>query len=159
MSNLNALKANFDATHRMLLQFIEICPDTIWAKTSGGFPVWQQVFHAFACYDFFIRDDKATPTALMYGEKEGDVVAFKERPTAPSKDEVIQAGEKAKKMVDDFIAKQSDASLSEKHAGVSARLGNEMSNAGMLGFLAAHNLYHLGCGDSALREEGLSGVL
>lgn len=159
MNTLNALKGNFDATHGMLLKFIEICPDTVWSKTSGGFPVWQQVFHAFACYDFFVRDDQAAPTALMYAEKEGDVVAFKERPAAPTKDEVIQAGEKAKKMVDDFVAKQNDTTLSDKHTGISARLGNEMSNAGMLGFLAAHNLYHLGCCDSALREEGLSGVL
>lgn len=159
MSNLSALQGNFETTHGMLLKFIEICPDNVWSKTSGGFPVWQQVFHAFACYDFFVRDDKAAPTALKYGEKEGDVVAFKERPAAPTKDEIIQAGEKAKKLVDDFIAQLSEATLAEKHAGVSVRFGNDMTNSGMLGFLAAHNLYHLGCCDSALREEGLSGVL
>lgn len=159
MDNLNALKANFDNTHGMLLKFIEICPEDLWPKTSVGFPVWQQVFHAFACYDFFIRDDKAAPTTLMYGEKEGDVVMFKERPTAPTKTEIIQAGEKAQKLVHNFIASLSDKDLSQKHAGLSARLGNEMTNLGMLGFLAAHNLYHLGCCDSALREEGLSGVL
>lgn len=158
MNNVTALQGNFERTHGMLMKFIEICPENIWAKTSGGFPVWQQIFHAFACYDFFIRDEKAANTTLMFGEKENDIVGFKERPAAPSKNEIIQAGEKAKKMVDDFFAVQNDATLSQKHEGISARLGAEMSTLGVLSFLAAHNLYHLGSCDAALRDEGLEGV-
>ena len=158
MNNVTALRNNFLLTHGMLMRFIDICPDSIWVKTSGGFPVWQQVFHAFACYDFFVRAEGAAPTALFFGASEGDVVSFKERPEPLGKAELREIAEKAKGIVDAFLASQAYATLSEKHAGLSARLGNEMSNLGMLAFISSHNLYHLGSCDAALRDEGLEGV-
>lgn len=158
-TNLNTFEACFDRIHGMLLDFVDRCPEDIWKSTFGGFPVWQQAYHTFACYDFFTRGKEADAKSFLFGDKELPVVFFKENPEAPSKDEVRKMAEDAKAMVDDFFAElKSDEKLTDQHEGISARVKADMSNLAMITTMIGHGYYHLGGCDAALREAGLPGI-
>lgn len=38
-----ALEEPYQRSWALLAQFMDICPENIWAETNGGWPVWQQV--------------------------------------------------------------------------------------------------------------------
>ena len=67
----------------LMCQFMDVCPDEIWAETNGGWPVWQQVAHTVAVLNFFILendDDTFVPApaelgVLMLKEQGQQVVA------------------------------------------------------------------------------------
>ena len=54
-----ALEEPYQRSWALLAQYMDICPENIWAETNGGWPVWQQVAHAIAVLNFFIleKDD------------------------------------------------------------------------------------------------------
>jgi hypothetical protein len=49
------LKRHFDPSLEMLEKMIEQCPDEIWTQANGGFPFWQQIFHAYESIDYWMR--------------------------------------------------------------------------------------------------------
>ena len=137
-------------------EFIKVCPDTIWGKKVGGWPVWQQLFHTFGAIDFFLRDADAAEEPPVFGE---GVTELKVSPAeAPSKDKVREYIEKKQAQVQAYAAKLDDAALAEKHEGLSKRFGRDVTHAGTLALIASHTMYHLGSCDAALRENGLPGV-
>lgn len=158
-TNIETLQAAFERIHGMLVKFTEVCPDEVWEEKFGGFPVWQQAFHAFGCYDFFVRSLEGTPTALAFGEKEDPVLMFQESPKPLTQAELRDAAKKAKILVDSYIASlKSDEELANKHLGLSARLDAPFSHLAVLDTLVGHGYYHLGSCDAALRQHGLEGV-
>ena len=158
-ANVTAMQGSIDRIHGMLVQFVNECPDEVWKQTFGGFPVWQQAFHVFACYDFFARGADAAPTALLFGAEEGAVVKFATSPAAPDKQAMLQAAAQGKQLLDTCIASLDDAALAAKHEGLSARFGAPKTNLEMLTFVVGHGFYHLGACDSALRAAGLKGIM
>ena len=156
---IDVLQANFERIHGMLVAFTEACPENIWFETYGGYPVWQQAFHAFACYDFFVRGTDETPSPLYFGEKENDVIHFQAAPKAVSKTEMKEAATRAKAKIDAFFDSfKDDAELYQKHAGLSARIGVPFTILGLIATLSSHGFYHLGSCDAALRQNGLKGI-
>ena len=55
MSNqtAKALSTSFGISFSLLKQFIKVCPKNIWEENFGGWPIWQQVYHALNAVDFF----------------------------------------------------------------------------------------------------------
>jgi Uncharacterized protein conserved in bacteria len=158
-ANVESMKEGINRIHGMLVQFVNECPDAVWKQTFGGFPVWQQAFHVFACYGFFTKGVNETPEALLFGADEGEVVKFAKLPPAPEKEAILKAAEQGKKMVEACLASLDDAALSAKHEGLSARFGVPKTNLEMLTILVGHGFYHLGACDSALRAAGHKGIM
>lgn len=137
-------------------EFVKVCPGDLWGKKFAAWPVWQQLFHSFASVDFFLRAAGAAEEPPLF---QPGVAELKETPLdVPAKLLVQEFMEKAQKRVLDFAATLDDASLGLKHEGLSSRAGREFTNAGVLALIASHTMYHLGCCDAALRDQGLPGV-
>ena len=137
-------------------EFLKVCPDAVWGQKFGGWPVWQQMFHAYTAIDFFLRPKDAAPEAPLFGDGVGDLKqAAKETPAKAAVQDYI---EKAQAKVRDYIAGLDDAALGNSHAGLSARFGREVTHAATLALIGSHTMYHLGSCDAALRENGMPGV-
>lgn len=139
-----------------LFRLIDECPDELWGKKGGGFFYWQQLYHAFYCVDYFLL-----PAGSEFPEKpySSAVAMFRETlDTVPAKDEIREYGAMMKAKADAWIAALDDGALGDRHEGMSERRKTEVTNAGVLTSLCGHNMYHVGCLDSVLRENGLKGV-
>ncbi len=153
---VQSLEGTVNYAFSLMNKFVEVCPDEIWAKKCGGWPVWQQVYHSFAAIDFFLRLPDDAPEAPPYAEEVGNL-------DAPAKDTVSKAQLKpyignAQARVKNYISSLGDAELAEAHPGLSQRMGATTTHAGTVALIAAHTMYHLGSCDAALREHGLPGV-
>ena len=51
-----ALEEPYQRSWALLAQYLDICPENIWAETNGGWPVWQQAAHAIAVLNFCILE-------------------------------------------------------------------------------------------------------
>jgi hypothetical protein len=154
---VRASSASFAFACGLLERYLEICPDTVWNEKSGGWPVWQQFYHAVSAFTFFVSPEGAPPAPLSFSPQVTQLLDVAEGPGMSKAD----AGEllaSRKSAVKAYIDGLTDADLPEKHVGLSARMGNDTTHAQVLGLLAAHTLYHLGSCDAALRNHGLEGA-
>ncbi len=151
------LKGPFDRVFGMLGQYLEVCPDAVWDKTFGAWPVWRQWYHALAAVDFFTMQDGSSATPAPLGPDAGSLSAAYTGP-ALTKEQGKAFLVAAQKTADAYFAGLTDAMLVAKNQGFSARLNTELSHAVTASMLAGHAFYHLGCCDAALREAGLKGV-
>lgn len=138
-------------------KFIETCPDTIWAQTSGRFPVWQTVYHALACIPFFLGPKEGGDNVnYLYGH---EVLLYQDLTQAPvSKEKIAVFAKEVNAYAQKYFDSISDADLAKKHEGFSARVGFDSNIAGVLTGLAGHHMYHFGMCDAALRANGLEGM-
>ena len=154
-ATINALKGPIDTSFDLLNQFIDVCPDDLWGEKNGGWLIWQQVYHAIGAVDFFIAyDGEKEPPLAGEGVSELSEVAD----SVVSKDKVKAACAAARGRLDQYLAALKDEDLAKRNEGVFANAQWDISHAGTLSFIAAHNLYHLGSCDAALRNRGLKGV-
>ncbi len=155
-SIVKSLSGNLQFTFSLVDKFLEICPDEIWSKKFGGWPVWQQIYHPFASVDFFLRPPEAPaePPLLEEGVAELRVTP----PQAPDKRMLSEFIAKSQARVMLYVATLNDATLIRLNEGPSQRMGREMTHAAVLALIGAHTMYHLGACDAALRENGLPGV-
>lgn len=152
-------KNPFDRSHDFLVEFINKCPEKIWAQSFGGFLVWQQVYHAFAIYDFCEKGEhEAFFSSGLFGENEADVVLFKKIPSTLQKDILLEFSIKVKAEIDTYFDSLKDEDLAKKHERLSARLGREFSVLEAINLITNHNMYHLGGCDAALRGNGYKGI-
>lgn len=152
---INALKGPIDTSFDMLNQFIDVCPDDLWGEKNGGWLVWQQVYHSISAVDFFIAYDgeKEPPLAK---EEVADLAEVAD--AVVSKEKIKAACAAARERLGRYLASITDDDLPKRNEGVFTRSQWEITHAGTLSFIAAHNLYHLGSCDAALRNRGLKGV-
>ena len=141
----------------LMCQFMDVCPDEIWAETNGGWPVWQQVAHTVAVLNFFILendDDTFVPAPAELG-----VLMLKEQGQQVVSKEAMKAyGATVKAAVDARVARLTDADLTGIQQRVSKKIGRDLSYGAVVVMLASHTTYHLGSCDAALRDHGLPGV-
>ena len=153
-------KVAFEHAYGLMLRFIEVCPDDIWGKKFGGWPVWQQVYHALGSCQMGLRDGEM-PEQGLYPPEVGMLDSIPDK--APTKNYVLEYATRLKTRADAYLNTLKDADL----PGINQRLTNRMKDKGMqhefshsqtLAMLSGHLLYHLGSCDTALREHGLKGV-
>ena len=153
---VTALEGPYQRAWDLLAQFMDVCPDAIWAETNGGWPVWQQVAHAVAVLNFFILEGE---DAFLPAPAELGVLMLKEQgQQLITKDAMKAYGAKVKAAVDARIALLADADLTRLQERVSKKIGRDLSYAALLVMLASHTNYHVGSCDAALRDHGLPGV-
>lgn len=151
-----SLAGNVQHAFALVNQFIKVCPEEIWGKKFGGWPVWQQLYHPFASIDFFLRPAGAAEEPPLF---QSGVAELKTTlPEAPAKVLIEEFFAKVQKRVDDYIAGLDDAALAQKNEGLSQRFNRDVTHAGTVALIASHTMYHLGSCDAALREHDLPGV-
>ena len=151
---------SFEHAYGMMLRFIEVCPEDLWAEKFGGWPVWQQVYHALGSCQFWVLQDGETPEQGPYPP---EVNMFQSIPdAAPAKKDVLEYGARMKSRADAYLDALRDADLPGLNQGLTVRMKArglpEFSHSRTLAMLSGHILYHLGACDAALRERGLKGV-
>ena len=153
---VNGLKSNCERGFNFLFQQIEEASDAVWKAKSGKLAYWQHIYHAFACVDFFV-----TPASEIIDPGPGtiDIVMFEDCPDHPlSKEIVREYGLRKKDEAYSWIDGLDNADLVKRNEGNSKRRKMDVSNVMVLSGLAGHLLYHVGCNDSILRENGYTGV-
>ena len=152
-----ALEEPYQRSWALLAQYMDICPENIWAETNGGWPVWQQVAHTVAVLNFFILendDDIIVPAPTEFG-----VLMLREQGQQMVSKEAMKAyGAAVKAAVDARVARLTDADLTHIQERVSKKIGRELTYGAIMVMLASHTTYHLGSCDAALRDHGLPGV-
>lgn len=149
-------RGSFDFAFSLLEQYMEVCPDEIWNKKFGGWPVWQQIYHALNAVDFFISAPGAEPVKGLVPAEVGSLKAQGDAPVARSDMKAFAL--QVKSAADGYMEALTDADLVKKAEGASARMGRETLHATVMALMIGHVLYHLGSCDAALREQGLKGV-
>ena len=154
---VTALSGNFERSHGLYLQFMEQCPDKLWARTFGGWPLWQHVLHTYACIDLFTLQAGGQAVPLPVAE---DLIALA-RVGSESVDKApaLDFMKVMKARADAYIAGLDDSMLAKKNEGFSGRRNMEFSHAQTMSILIGHAFYHFGTLDAALREEGLKGIM
>ena len=149
-------RGSFDFAFSLMMQFIEVCPDDTWAKKFGGWPIWQQVYHALNAVDFFISEPNAEPVKGLVAPEVGNLKTVGEAPV--SKADMKAFAAKVKAAADGYMNALTDEDMTKQAAGATARMGRETLHATVMALMIGHILYHLGSCDAALREQGLKGV-
>lgn len=149
-------RGSFDFAFSLLQQFMEVCPDEIWNKKFGGWPIWQQVYHALSAVDFFISAPGAEPVKGLAPQDVGNLSVIGETPIA--KDAMKTFANLVKSAADGYMNALTDADLTMVAEGATKRMGRETLHATIMALMVGHILYHLGSCDAALRENGMKGV-
>ena len=150
-----ATQMPFQSAFALLERFIDICPEDIWQEKNGGWPVWQQVYHALTVMDFFVGD-VGTPSQWPFDEATGQLACVSEQNL--SKADASRLAAEAKARVEVYLAARTDEELAQPEPRLTAIFGADMPHAAIIGMLASHTLYHVGSCDAALRDHGLPGV-
>jgi uncharacterized damage-inducible protein DinB len=148
-------RRNIDFVFSLAAKFIEVCPEEIWTKKFGGWSVAQQLHHALAAVDLFVRAPQEKELENSFPEA-GDLASVAEK--IPSREQAARFHAAAKAAADRYTDALSDDVLADRHEGASLRMGRDVTHANILVLLAGHLFYHLGACDAALREHGMQGV-
>jgi hypothetical protein len=151
----------FEHAYSLLAQFIEVCPEAVWAEKFGGWPVWQQVYHALNACQFFTLQDGEQPEQGLYPPEVGSLQNSPD--AAPLKKDVLEFAGRMKAKADAYLNALRDKELPALNQGLTVRMKalgveREFSHSHTLATLTGHILYHLGSCDAALRQRGLKGV-
>ena len=154
---VESLKASFGYSCNLLDMFMEVCPEDVWVKKFGGWPLWQNVYHAISSIDFFVRQEGEKPCPALFSHEVGSLseVATGRAPTRQELKDLLPV---MKAAADKYFDRLSDADLGKKNEGLSSRMPAPWTHASTCAMLSAHVLYHLGVCDSALREREMKGV-
>lgn len=155
---VNALKEPVNMSFGMVRQYIDICPENIWVETSGGWPVWQQVYHIISAVNFFTAEANAVPSAALVEEKYCALQAAAPPAVVITREDMQAALAQALQDIEALTGALDDTQLTARNEGFYQRAGMEITMAATLAGLASHALYHLGSCDAALRNHGLPGV-
>jgi hypothetical protein len=147
---VQGLKAIFERVFSGMEQFIEICPDEIWKRTFGGWPIWQHVYHVL------VFTGESPESAPMPAE----VAHFSQTPDVPwSKAEAKIFAIQKKAKAEAYFAQLNDAALVQTNERLSKSFAQNLPQSAAISLMTGHLFYHLGVCDSALREQGLKGIL
>lgn len=147
---LDHIRTHFDLSYDMLLNQIEICPDTLWDDRVSGFVFWQQILHVLAGVDFWTRSEQGDfkepfKSRKVYPELEKAPMGFISR-----REMRIYAGE-VYSQVESLFEEKNDPWLLEKNP-----LYNKISNIDVIEMQIRHIQYHIGHCDASLRERNFS---
>ena len=150
-----AVQVPFQNAFALLERYIDVCPDDIWNEKNGGWPVWQQLYHALTAIDFFVGQ-VGTPSDWPFDQATGSLTVVSEQHL--SREAAKKLAGEAKARADAYVAGLADADLAAREPRLSAVFGSDVTHGAIVGMLVSHTLYHVGSCDAALRDHGLKGV-
>jgi hypothetical protein len=142
----------------MMGTFIRICPEHIWTRKFGGWPVWQSVYHSLISVHFFVRQKGDPSPQAPYSPAVSSLEEIYAGPDVPTREDLQALHASLQAVVRAYLDGLTDADLAKGNEGLSARTKMAWTHASACTMLTGHILYHLGACDAALREEGLKGV-
>lgn len=151
-SIIKSAKIHFDLSFDMLENMITQCPEELWDKKLAGFVFWQQILHALAGVEYWMRqagDEFAEPFAdrKPYPELENDPEG------SITRDELIGYKNRVKTICGNFFEGRNDEWLSEPNI-----IYNGINNIDIVFMLTRHVQYHVGHCDSILRDRNCKAV-
>ena len=105
---VTAVQAPFLNAFALLERYIDVCPEEIWREKNGGWPVWQQIYHALTALDFFVGQ-VGTPSDWPFDQATGSLNVVSEQYL--TKEAAKKLATEAKARVDIYLAGLSDADL------------------------------------------------
>lgn len=152
---VRCFKDDFDRFWGLLEKQMRVCPDDLWSKKAGGWPVWQQFLHAVGTVEFFIQAE-GEASAFKVGK---DVIMLSSTPDkAVSRTELLDLAERMQELAHSFMNGVNRDSMTERYEPLSARFGREVTKQFVMLALVRHCNYHMGCIDAIFREYGHEGV-
>jgi len=153
---INGLKVNCERAFEFLFRQIDEAPDDVWGAKAGKLFYWQHIYHAFFCVDFVAPPPVGT---VDPGPGKMEVAMFHEFPDKPiSKDAVREYGKRKQSQMNALLDGLEDSDLAKRHEINSERRKMDVSNGMAISGMAGHLMYHVGCNDTTLRENGQPGV-
>ncbi len=151
-SIIDAARTHFEMSFKMLQELIVKCPDELWDKKRGGYVFWQQILHALAGVNYWMRlsnESFTEPFAgkVLYPELEGDPV------DSLTKEELQGYFNEVAAICGAFFEGKDDSWL-----GSACVLYDKIINMDIVFMLIRHMQYHTGHCDSILRESGFEAV-
>ena len=158
MSNriTQSMKATFDELYGRLLTAIEVCPDAVWVRKTGGFYYWHLLMHCFGTIDNFAKQPGEARSQNVFSTEETSM--GKVRETVPSKAEILALGKTMIAVGDQYFDSLTDDRLFERHEGRSKHRGYEVTQHTALLNIIAHGYYHVGVCSMVLREHGIKDI-
>lgn len=147
---LNSLRNQFFLSFSMLEGVIEICPDELWNKKSGGFIFWQQVLHALSGIHGWLREEKpeeipSFPTfdgRNIYPELENDPEV------SLTKADIRKLCQETKEVAKKWFAGKDDNWLKTPLFNTFTHFDNTIGQL-------RHLMYHIGHCEAIFREYGI----
>jgi len=153
---VSGLRKNCERAFDFLFRQIDEASDDVWRAKGGEFLYWQHIYHAFYCVDFFILPLGGT---MDPGPGTENVAMFQEFPDKPlSKEIVREYGKNKQTQAYSWLDGFEDSDLTKVNESNSERRKMDVSNGMVISGLAGHLMYHVGCNDTTLRENGHPGV-
>ena len=146
----------FERFHTYLLQQIEMCPQELWHRKSGGYYFWQEQAHVFYCVQLYAlpqgqeADDFGLGKSMLMLREEGG--------RAASKQDILAMAEKMKAMAYAFLGRITQADFMRSNPALTRHAGKDRPNIAALISMVRHYTYHVGTCDAVLRSAGLPGV-
>lgn len=151
-SSLEACRTHFFISLLMLEKLIEQCPEDIWSIKAGGFVFWQQILHALAGANFWMRQPGS-----VFSEPFADRRVYPELDNDPegkiTRYEMAGYKDLVKGLCTSFFEGKDDAWLVS-----SSGIFDKISNLDIVFMQIRHIQYHVGHCNSILRERGLKAV-
>lgn len=155
---LKITKRQFESSYKMLLEMIEVCPDDMWTKINGGFPFWQQIYHASYWLDFWLREayDGSEFRSMIFDESTSfelnkEVKVFKSYLTKEQLKEYLM---KIHLKTERIFEKLNDVLL----VTPIIKDKNDYTYSDVIMGQIRHIMYHVGHCNSILRNNGLLAV-
>jgi hypothetical protein len=145
-------KTQFFVSFSMLEKLIEQCPEEIWGIKAGGFVYWQQLLHALAGTNFWMRlpgEEFSEPFAERKVYPELD----KEPEGIVTREEMLEYKDTVKSICESFFEGKEDAYLTK-----SSCIYDKITNLDLVFMQIRHIQYHVGHCNSILRERSLEAV-
>lgn len=146
---IRACKTHLFLSLAMLEKLVEQSPEEIWNIKAGGFVFWQQLLHALAGSNFWMRQPGSSFTEpfadrRVYPELEDEPEGYITR------DEMKAYKDTVKSICESFFKDRDDRWLAEPSG-----LYDKISNLDVVFMQIRHIQYHVGHCDCILREKGL----
>ena len=149
---LEIAKTQFDLSFLMLEKMIEQCPDDLWDKKKGGFVFWQQILHAFAGINYWLRMNND-----IFQEPFADKKVYPELEQEPenqlTKEDITDYKNSVKELASAFFCGKDDEWL-----GYNSAVYDKIKNLDVIFMQVRHIQYHVGHCNSILRENNREAV-
>lgn len=146
------LKRHFEPSLQMLFKQIEYCPDDKWLDVNGGFPFWQQVYHALQSVDYWFWNGPGNYVLPDFNHKDVSSELGEASKDYLSKEELIQYYEDVYVRADSFFLSYKESMLKRNC------MDRNLTNADVILMQIRHIQYHVGHCNSILRQYGLKAV-
>ncbi len=154
------LQAPVDQAFDYLFQFMDVCPDDLWAEKNGGWPIWQQMYHLLSAVPAFTETAAPVPDLpAEYGVDAAISFLEKQATALCPKNVMREFATQCRDIANAYIAALDDTSVLAKNATLTTLFEADFTHLSSMTLLAVHSMYHLGGFDAALRNRGMKGIL